>query len=524
LTVQGTGSTINTTSAQTGSSSVTATNGLGVHNGGLIDLANAGTATVAGGKVNVDTTGVVSFENGNNAYVTAGTTLDVGNASGTVSDAGTITATNIGDFNVLAGTNLTVQGVNSKISANNSNATRSVGATIAAAKAFLLEKLGVVSLANKGDAAVTAGTTLDVGNATDAASDAGTITATNTGNFNILSGSNLTVQGANSKITANNATGVATIGAGSKSVTEASTTGGNLTVKSAGGIEKLSGSGDFILAAHKAGGIGGKLVVEDSGSNITAKNTGNLIITADAQLSNSAKESEQFTNPSDKQQYAFRVSDGGVVNKNNTGTMKVTAQTVYLGGLSAVNGTTNGSIDFASADSKGFNGYFKMQDSMIANVGAVTLSDYTLNLDPSGIKSNTAITLNIYNPDQIVFPDVLIGLGKTGSGKNFLDAPSNDKILINGIIPPTQQIKNVSGDIAGVMVNNAIVPQLPKNPCDGSNQSTLNSKGVANYIPEVSAQVPYSVLTSTSGQTASPSAALTTPLVLAMLDDSVECH
>ena len=218
--------------------------------------------------------------------------------------------------------------------------------------------------------------------------------------------------------------------------------------------------------------------------------------------------------------------------------MTVTAQTVYLGGLKAIAGSTTGSMDFISVVKEELKNearlprYFKMQDSTLSNFGPVSLSEYFLNLDPSGIKSNTSITLNIFNSDDIAYPKVLIGRGSSTtalqSGKSFLDAPSSAKILINNRISlnPEDNISTVTRNIlASAVVSSILIPQLPKNPCDKRSQSTLNSKGaVANYIPGISAQVPYSILATATGAASVASILPTPPLVLAMLDESVECQ
>jgi len=163
----------------------------------------------------------------------------------------------------------------------------------------------------------------------------------------------------------------------------------------------------------------------------------------------------------------------------------------------------------------------------MTNVGAVAISDYFLNLDPSGIKSDTSITLNIFNSSDIAYPKVLIGRGSSVTGlntnKNFLDAP-NSKILINNRISlnPEDNISLLTRNIlASMMVSSHTIPSLPKNPCDSHNQSTLNLKGVTNYIPEVSSQVPYSLLTTVTG-TVELTAAEKTPSFT--MDESLECQ
>ncbi|MEI6705709.1 MAG: filamentous hemagglutinin N-terminal domain-containing protein [Methylococcales bacterium] len=63
------------------------------------------------------------------------------------------------------------------------------------------------------------------------------------------------------------------------------------------------------------------------------------------------------------------------------------------------------------------------------------------------------------------------------------------------------------GDISMVVANQPVltvaIPPLPKsmNPCDSDGQSTLISKGVANYVPQTSSQVPQSIVGTTTGAT-----------------------
>jgi len=225
------------------------------------------------------------------------------------------------------------------------------------------------------------------------------------------------------------------------------------------------------------------------------------------------------------------VSDGGVINKNNSGNMTVTAQTVYLGGENVIKGT-GGAIEFNATTSAEINNtarlprYFKMVESTMTNVGSVTISDYYLNLDPSGISSDTAITLNIYNSADIAYPAVLIGAGTSGSralGKNFLNGPSSDKIQINNRTSLNPNDNNNVQVTIPIIARSDTMPELPKSPCDSRNQSTLSAKGVANYIPEASAQVPYSVLAMTTGATSSASAGQAPLLALAMSGESAEC-
>ncbi|MDP3839199.1 MAG: hypothetical protein Q8Q54_09785 [Methylococcales bacterium] len=399
-----------------------------------------------------------------------------------------------------------------------------------------------IIFSNSGSALAIAGGAFTISNAAN-------VTALNSGEFYALAGGNLTVNTAG-KLTADN-TGhyAATVGAGTAlnntGQLTATTTGGSLLVQQGGIIEKNMGAGDLTLIAHASSengsapnrqSAGGQVVVEDNGSaiNVGINHAGNLIVYPDALVAaKNLNRNNQFTDATNKEQYALRVSDGGVINKNNSGNMEVTAQTVYLGGLNAIVGTTNGDINFNSvvkADAMNdarLPRYFKMKDATMTNVGAVNISDYFLNLDKSGIKSDTSITLNVFNSADIVYPKVLIGRNSSiiglKTGKNFLDAPSNSKILINNRISlnPEDNIGTLTRDISAAMVVSNAIPELPDNPCDSHSQSTLNFKGVANYIPEVSSQVPYSVVTTATGAVSLTSTE-STPLL--PIEEPFECN
>lgn len=92
--------------------------------------------------------------------------------------------------------------------------------------------------------------------------------------------------------------------------------------------------------------------------------------------------------------------------------------------------------------------------------------------------------------------------------------------------PPKLQI-SPQGDISMVVANqpimvNATALPLPKpvNPCDSDGQSSLISKGVAGYIPELNSQAPQSLLAMTTGATSLASVEQPQPLTL---NESVNC-
>jgi hypothetical protein len=373
---------------------------------------------------------------------------------------------------------------------------------------LLIDNGGSVNFSNIGLALATAGGALTISN--------GAILQTTaiSGDFYALAGGDVNVTSAG-KLIADNS-GNATVGAGAifnAGQANASGVGGDLLIQNGGVIEKHTGTNYLALtafASREAGAVpnqdstGGHIIVEGVGSAVNVSHAGDLTVSAEALVPTKfLNSSEQFTDPSNKEQYAFRVSDGGVINKNNRGDMNVTAQTVYVGDSNAIVGTTQGTIDFNSASDSLHRQprYFKMQEAIMTNVGAVTINEYTLNLDPSGIQSDTAITLNIYNSADIAHPQVLIGQGSMQyaqtSQKNFLDAPSGS-IQINGHISanPADNISTVVREVlaSALFVNRIDTSQLPETPCDTDNHSTLRVKDGGVYIPNMGVQIPYSVL------------------------------
>ncbi|MCX7099544.1 MAG: filamentous hemagglutinin N-terminal domain-containing protein [Methylococcales bacterium] len=531
----------------TGEATVAADKVLLVADSGIVKATNTGGFNAlastdlrvqgAGSKITADSTG--------NALITAGALVGGTPMGGnlTVTDGGIIEkTTGVGSFTAEAkygglGTgNVTVSGshslaVEAEYTASQIRTQSGLNgvSTVSAENALLVDKHGVISLANTGGANIWSGTTLEVGNAKGLADDAGTITATNTGALNVLAGKDLTVQGVDSKITADNVGPDTTLSAGAKldnnKALVASGIGGNFSILHGGAVERSAnpnGSSKLTLAAYSVGKTvtnGGQMIIAGAGSKLNADHNGDLILEATALPPKGLKLSS-------KENYAFRVSDGGHIYKNNSGNMNVSAATVYLGGSEAIVGKTDGNITFNGL-SKGTSSlplYFKMQDATMTNVGSVNLSGYTFKLDPSGIKSNTVINLNIYNPAEIVLPDVLVKQGSSdhqvSENKNFLDAPS---ILINGLKPKTDPLPNVTLEIGELMASSNKPLTLPKNPCNHS-QSTLNTTGTANYIPDARSQVPYSVLDAASDTaTTSPSSGASASKASVHLDDSVDC-
>ncbi len=88
------------------------------------------------------------------------------------------------------------------------------------------------------------------------------------------------------------------------------------------------------------------------------------------------------------------------------------------------------------------------------------------------------------------FSDTLNPITITGTNINPENTISN--VAIKTV---TESVKPVI-DIA--QMNSSSLLPLPKSPCDNRSQSSLISKGVANYIPDLSSQVATSVLTARS--------------------------
>jgi filamentous hemagglutinin family protein len=90
---------------------------------------------------------------------------------------------------------------------------------------------------------------------------------------------------------------------------------------------------------------------------------------------------------------------------------------------------------------------------------------------------------------------------------------TNPETPISTIVSKTV-VESVKPVLNIALMNNGSTLELSKKPCDNRNKSTLISKGVANYIPELSSQVTTSVLT-TTGPNSSATSEQTSALALA---------
>ena len=269
------------------------------------------------------------------------------------------------------------------------------------------------------------------------------------------------------------------------------TTGSTLKVSNGASIQAVN-TGDFNLIS------GGQFIV-DSNALILANNTGDFFIQATG-----LPLIMSFSGLTDKSFYDFIVSDGGKIQKNNSGKMTTVAKNIYLNGLDVIMGSNTNLIDFNAtpeniSNKSVYSGYFKMKEATMSNNGTFAITGYYLNLDPSGIKSDTAVVLNISNPQEIVFPDVLIGQGTSlfarAIGRNFIDVPSG-KLLVNGSIPNTPDDSAATLTRVVPSVNtNVELDKLEKRPCN-TNKNTLGVRNAKGYMPSLSYQVNYSLLSS----------------------------
>jgi hypothetical protein len=460
-----------------------------------------------------------TLTNFNSILGTAIAGIDIINNSGAVINNGAIAGNDVINYALINGSQISA----GRDIINTGNAAQIVlnktDGEVNAKRDLLLDDGSKIVLTNKGTALLMAGGELSIKNGAS-------INALNSGEFYALAAGNLTINTGGKLIANNSGFSNATVSAGAmfdgnNNQIVPSNLGGNLLLQKGGTIVKNVGVGNLILTAYTSReqdsapnneSIGGQFVIEDSGSAVNVAHSGDLIIYPDALVAAKfINNKNQFSDEKNKEQYAFIVSDGGVINKNNSGDMKVTAQTVYLAGY-AVKGSTKGAIEFNSTtQEEALNNarlprYFKMLEGIMSNVGVITVSDYFLNLDPSGIKSNEAINLNIFNSTDIAYPKVLIGSGSMNAGlstnKNFLDAPSY-RVVINNkkSLNPEDNNPSLTRDILASILNAGnIMPQLPENPCDNSGQSTpINTRKFTNYIPNIGVQVPHSLSENTKG-------------------------
>ncbi|MCX7102388.1 MAG: hypothetical protein NTX38_13140 [Methylobacter sp.] len=122
----------------------------------------------------------------------------------------------------------------------------------------------------------------------------------------------------------------------------------------------------------------------------------------------------------------------------------------------------------------------------ISNTNGITLNDTNFYF---GGPSSTSSSLTSASPLSFLVSDSSSQFPLTiieGTNINSEDTISN--VAVKTI---TESVKPVI-DIA--QMNSSSLLPLPKSPCDNSSQSSLISKGVANYIPDLSSQVATSVL------------------------------
>jgi filamentous hemagglutinin family protein len=96
----------------------------------------------------------------------------------------------------------------------------------------------------------------------------------------------------------------------------------------------------------------------------------------------------------------------------------------------------------------------------------------------------------------------------TITGTNINPETPISTIVSKTVVESVKPVLNIA------QMNNGSTLELSKKPCDNRSKSTLISKGVANYIPELSSQVTTSVLT-TTGSNSSATSEQTSALALA---------
>ncbi len=139
------------------------------------------------------------------------------------------------------------------------------------------------------------------------------------------------------------------------------------------------------------------------------------------------------------------------------------------------------------------------------------------NNDVFGLTSPTDSTLTVATPTSFGFPVPVITPTPVPPPTSIPPTsipPTSTPIVV--IEAPPLQI-SPQGDISMVVATQPVltvaIPPLPKsmNPCDSDGQSTLISKGVANYVPQASSQVPQSIVGTTAGTTSLASIEQTPP-------------
>jgi filamentous hemagglutinin family protein len=119
----------------------------------------------------------------------------------------------------------------------------------------------------------------------------------------------------------------------------------------------------------------------------------------------------------------------------------------------------------------------------------------------TGTNTPPAVTIPVVTTPDVTTPAASLSL-----------SPEDNNTVVISLVQPVKPVVGVAA------LNNVTTLQLPNNSCDSEGQSTLNSRGVAGYIPELGAQVPTSVL-STMGSRSLASIERTAPLTLATAAD-----
>jgi len=333
------------------------------------------------------------------------------------------------------------------------------------------------------------------------------VNVTNIGDACILAGKNLNVTDNNTKISANNS-GAMVISSGKPP------TGGNIKLTNYAEITKSLGT-DLQIVAYKSLGraiqldAGGKIIIDKGGKLIADQPKGTLFIAAEGTAALGQIKSNGTFKANDQTLYGLQIASGGSVKTMNKVNLSVVAQTVYLQGDGAVSGE-KGTMSFKNPNAGSINlivqpQQFKIKNSSIINKGAITLDNYYLDMQgddqvASGIKSSSIINLKLSNLATLSTPRLVAGVGAKNKAErvngltNYLDGKlTKESTNINEII---QTVTSASSTIVAKPSTN---PGLPKNPCESRNGlSTLNTNTPGTYQPGANAQLPYSILSTTS--------------------------
>ncbi len=108
--------------------------------------------------------------------------------------------------------------------------------------------------------------------------------------------------------------------------------------------------------------------------------------------------------------------------------------------------------------------------------------------------STSPSSLTSANPVSFAFSESPITIIE---GTNINSEDTISTVAVKTVIESVKPVIDIA------QMNSSSLLPLPKSPCDNRSQSSLISKGVANYIPDLSSQVATSVLTARSSGTSS---------------------